>query len=168
MATNNVSKNINLFVDGKSQAGQLENFTPPKLSLKLDEFRGGGMDGSVELEMGLEKLEASFTLVAYDPDVLALLGVRSGNGTPYVARQALENIDGTVIAVTHTMRGKMKMQDAGEIKPGERAPLKCELALQYYKLQHGDRVVHEIDVQNMIRIVDGIDVLAAQRNALGI
>lgn len=168
MGTNNVVKNINLFVDGKGQAGQLEDFTPPKLTLKLEEFRGGGMDSSVELEMGMEKLEASANLIAYDPDVLALLGVRSGTGTPYVAKMALEDFDGTVTAVTHTMRGKMKMQDPGTIKPGEKASLKFDIALDYYKLQHGDRVIHEIDVQNMVRIVDGVDVLAAQRAALGI
>lgn len=168
MATNNVTKNINLFVDGKGQAGQLEEFNPPKLTLKLEEFRGGGMDSSIELEMGMEKLEASFSLIAYDPDVLSLLGVRSATGTPYVARQALENLDGTVTAVVHTMRGKMKMQDPGTIKPGEKTSLKCDIALQYYKLTHGGVTIHEIDVQNMVRIVNGIDVLAAQRAALGI
>lgn len=168
MAANNVLKNINLFVDGRGMAGQLESFTPPKITLKLDEFRGGGMDGSIELEQGMEKLESSFSLVGFDPDVLAQLGVRSGTGTPYIVRAALEDFDGTVTAVSHSMRGKMKIQDHGDQKPGERAPLKCELALTYYKLQHGDRVIHEIDIENMVRIVDGVDVLAAQRAALGI
>lgn len=168
MAANDVIKNVNLFVDGRGQAGQLESFTPPKLELKMDEIRAGGMFTSVDIEMGLNKLEASFSLIGYDPDVLALLGVRSATGTPYIARAALEDFDGTVTAMIYTMRGKMKMQDHGELKPGERTPLKCDLTLAYYKLQHGNRVIHEIDVENMIYIVDGIDIMAQQRAALGI
>jgi P2 family phage contractile tail tube protein len=70
--------------------------------------------------------------------------------------------------VAHTLRGKLKEADPGTWKPGEAAPLKAMVALTYYKLQHGDRIIHEIDVENMVRIVDGVDVLAAQRAALGI
>jgi len=168
MAANQVLKNINLFVDGKGQAGQLQGFTPPKLELKMEEYRAGGMFSSVDIEMGLNKLECSFSLFGYDPEVLALMGVRSGTGTPYIARAALEDFDGTVTGMKYTMRGKMKVQDHGELKPGELSPLKCDLSLAYYKLEHGNRIIHEIDVENMVYIVDGVDIMAAQRAALGI
>jgi P2 family phage contractile tail tube protein len=168
MAARDVLKNVNLFVDGKGQAGQLQEFNPPKLTLKMDEARLGGMDGSIELEMGMEKLESAFTLIGYDADVLALMGVRPGASIPLVARGVLESFDGSTTAVAHTMRGKLKEVDPGTWKPGEAAPLKGMVALTYYKLQHGDRIVHEIDVENMVRVVDGVDVLAAQRSALGI
>jgi P2 family phage contractile tail tube protein len=168
MAARDVLKNLNLFVDGKGQAGQLQDFNPPKLTLKMDEVRMGGMDTPIELEQGLEKLNADFTLIGYDADVLALMGVRPGASVPFVARGALESFDGTVTAVAHTMRGKLKEVDPGTWKPGEAAPLKASIALTYYKLQHGDRIIYEIDVENYIRVVDGVDVLAAQRSALGI
>ena len=42
------------------------------------------------------------------------------------------------------------------------------MSLTYYKMQHGDQVVHEIDAENMVRIINGVDILAAARNALGI
>ena len=42
------------------------------------------------------------------------------------------------------------------------------LAVRYYRFEHGGEVLHEIDVDNMIRIVDGTDRLAEQRAALGI
>lgn len=168
MAARDVRKNLNLFVDGRGYAGQVEEFNPPKLTLVMEEFRAGGMDIPVELTMGMEKLEASFALISYDRDVLSTFGVVEGAFIQFVLREALESFDGTTTAVIHTMRGKMRMIDPGTSKPGEAPRLSVELALVYYKMQHGDSVVHEIDAENMVRIVNGIDALASQRAALGI
>lgn len=163
-----VRKNLNLFVDGRGYAGQVDEVNPPKLTRKTEEFRGGGMNTPVEIPLGTEKLEGDFTMVSYSADVLAHFGVAAGNTVPFVLREALESLDGTVTPVVHTMRGTIKELDPGTSKPGEPAKLKCMMALTYYKLQHGDRVVQEIDPVNMVHIVDGVDQLAAQRAALGI
>ena len=168
MAARDVRKNINLFVDGRGYAGQVEEFNAPKLALKTEEFRGGGMDAPVELTMGMEKLESDFSLISFDRDVLSLFGVAEGSQVPFVAREALESWDGTITTVVHTMRGKIRKMDPGTSKAGDKPSLKIEVALAYYKLQHGDRVIHEIDVENMVRIVDGVDSLAGIRAALGI
>jgi P2 family phage contractile tail tube protein len=58
--------------------------------------------------------------------------------------------------------------DPGASKPGDIPKLKISMALSYYKLQHGSTVVHEIDVENMIQVINGADALAAVRTALGI
>ena len=60
-----VLKNMNLFVDGRGYAGVVDELTPPKLTMKTEEHRAGGMDAPVELDMGMEKLEASFSLKKY-------------------------------------------------------------------------------------------------------
>lgn len=168
MAASDVRKNLNLFVDGKGFAGQIEEFNPPKLAIKVEEFRAGGMDSSIDLKMGLEKLECDFSLIQYSKDVLALFGMAAGNTVPLVAREALESFDGTVTPVIHTMRGRIREVDPGTSKSGEKSSLKFTMSLTYYKLQHGNTVVQEIDVQNMVHFVNGVDQLAAQRAALGI
>jgi P2 family phage contractile tail tube protein len=168
MAARDVRKNMNLFVDGRGYAGQIEELTPPVLASKMEEFRGGGMDAPVELKMGTEKLESSFSLIAYDKDVLALFGVANGALVPFTIREALESFDGTVTTVVHSMRGRIRKIDPGTSKSGDKASLMVEMALTYYKLQHGETVVQEIDVENMIHKVNGVDVLAAQRAAIGI
>ena len=48
------------------------------------------------------------------------------------------------------------------------AELKAMVDARYYKLEIGGRELVEIDVENMIRRVDGVDQLEAQRNALGL
>lgn len=167
-AARNVRKNINLYVDGRGQAGQIEEYNAPKLELKTEEFRAGGMHGPLEITMGHEKLECDFSLIGYDPDVLANFGVTEGRQIGFTARQALESYDGTVTAVIHNMRGKIKSIDPGTSKPGERASLKISMALSYYKETHGIRVIHEVDVENMVFTSNGIDLLSGIRAALGI
>ena len=71
-------------------------------------------------------------------------------------------------AAVASVRGQVKEIDYGTWKPGEKVPLKCSMAVRYYKFEHGDEVLHEIDVDLMVRIVDGVDRLAEQRTALGI
>src|SRR5688572_9197931 len=126
-AARDVRKSFNLYFNGKGYAGQVEDFTPPKIALATEDFRGGGMDAPVELTMGMEKLESAFTLKAYDKHVLASFGMSEGASVPLVAREALESYDGTVTTVIHTMRGKIKEIDQGTSKPGEAPPLKVSM-----------------------------------------
>ncbi len=167
MAARDVRKNANLFFDGRGYAGQLEEFTPPKLTLKTEEFRGGGMDVPVDITQGLEKLTSTFTLKCYDLYVLSWFGVGEGQDVPFVVHEALESYDGTVKTVRHFMRGKITEIDPGSNKPGEPTSLTISMTLTYYKLQHNEIVVHEIDPINMVRVVNSIDLLESVRDALG-
>jgi hypothetical protein len=167
MGVRDVIKNWNVFVDGKGYAGQADEVNPPKLTLKMEEFRAGGMNLPKELDMGMEKMEADFSLISFDRLVLAKFGVAVGQSFPFVFRAALESDDGTTTAVAEYMRGRIKEIDPGTRKAGEKATLKVTLAVDYYKLDHGGITVQEIDVDNMVHIVNGVDVLAAQRAALG-
>lgn len=167
-AARNVRKQVNLFVDGRGQAGQIQEYNAPKLVQKTEEFRGGGMFAPVELTLGHEKLECDFSLVGYDPEVLRLFGVTEGGQVQFTARQALESYDGTVTALVHNMRGKIKEIDPGTSKPGEMASLKITVALSYYKETMGGVVVHEVDVENMVFTRNGVDIFEAFRSALGV
>ncbi|MGZ4953587.1 MAG: phage major tail tube protein [Methylobacter sp.] len=164
---NDILKNLNLFVDGRGYAGNVEELSPPKLTMKTEEFRNGGMDAPVEVEMGMEKLEASFSLTKYDAEVLKIFGLAPGNTKPMTFRGSLSGEDGVEKAVVIQMQGMLKEMDPGSWKPGDKASLKGTVALRYYKHTIGTEVVHEIDVPNMIRIVNGVDQLAVTRKNLG-
>ena len=167
MAARDVLKNLTLWVDGRGMAGQVQEVNPPKLTLQTEDFRGGGMAAPVKITMGMEALQTDYSLIAYDRDVLALFGVVEGSDVPLTIRGALESFDGTVTPVVMNMRGKITEQDPGTWKPGDVPSLKNTMALTYYKLQHGDKVIHEIDVENMIATINGKDTLATLRSALG-
>lgn len=163
-----ILKNMSLFVDGRGFAGNVEELTLPKLTLKTEEFRNGGMDAPIEVEMGMEKLESEFTLTRFDKNVLKLFGLAPGQLTPLTIRGAVISDDGTQTAVVVNLQGVVREMDPGNWKPGEKATLKIMMALRYYKLTHGGDVVHEIDIPNMVRTIGGVDQLSAVRSALGI
>lgn len=168
MAAKDVIKNFALFVDGRGYLGQIEDYSPPVLTVKTEDFRGAGMDAPEEIDLGMEKLEASFNLVAYDADLLALFGFVDGAALQLTVRAAMQSVDGEVKPIVHNMRGKIRMQDAGAWKPGEKPSLSVEMGLHYYRNTIAGTVVHEIDVRNMTRIIGGVDQLEAQRRAMGI
>ena len=47
-------KYLNMFNDGLSYMGVVESVTLPKLTRKLEKYRGGGMPGSVSIDLGLD------------------------------------------------------------------------------------------------------------------
>lgn len=164
----NVRKNYNVFVDGRGYAGQTEEFNAPKLTLKTEEFQGGGMFTPMEITMGSEKLECDFTMLSSDPYILSRFSVVEGSQTNFTFREVMESQDGSVIPLIHNVRGKVKEIDPGASKPGEKATTKVAIAPSYYKLTHGAVVLHEIDVTNMVWMTNGIDILAGIRAAMGV
>lgn len=167
MPMNAILKNFNLFVDGRGYAGECEEITPPKLTFKTEEVRNGGMDAPIAVEMGMEKLECSFTLTKYDPNVLKLFGLAPGNTKPLTFRGSVIGEDGVETGVVINIQGMLTEVDQGSWKAGDKATLKGMVAVRYYKHTIGAEVIHEIDVLNMKRIVAGVDQLAATRRNLG-
>ena len=74
-------KNFTLFVESLGYAGDIEELQIPNLSLKTEEFRAGGMDAPMEIDMGMEKLELTATLTAIDEEALKLFGKTAAGGT---------------------------------------------------------------------------------------
>lgn len=161
----NVLKNFTLFVEAIGYAGVIDELQPPTLTLKTDEYRAGGMDAPVEIDMGMEKLEVSATLSALDPEAMALFG---RGGTNFTARGNLSSHGGDQTAVEIRMTGMIKAQEIGAWKPGEKATTKITANLTYYRYAQAGQVIHEIDIPNMKRVIDGTDQLATARANLGI
>ena len=90
-----VLKNMNLFVDGRGYAGRVDEIKLPKLTLKTEEHRAGGMDIPVELELGMDKLEAELTISDFDPEVFKLFGLLDSTRTQITLRGAIQ-AQGTV------------------------------------------------------------------------
>jgi P2 family phage contractile tail tube protein len=163
-----VLKNFSLFVDGRGLAGSVSTLTLPKLTTKMEEYRGGGMDVPVEIDMGMEKLETSFELFEYDPNMMALYGLADGAATQLTARGALRRDGEAAVAMIVNMTGVVKELDHGDWKSGDQTSAKFAVALRYLKITIGGQVVAEIDKVNMIRRINGVDQLETIRAAIGV
>jgi len=163
----NIIKNCNCFVDGRGYAGNVAELTPPKFTIKTDEHRAGGMDAPVDIDMGMEKMEAGFKFTKYDPDALSLVGIADGYLVPLTFRAAAQSDDGTVTPIVIQMRGMLKEVDKGTWKPGDKATLDFKMNVRYYKETVAGVVIYEIDIDNFVRKIGGVDMLLGQRLALG-
>jgi hypothetical protein len=168
MAARDILRNFNLFVDGRGYAGNVSEYSAPPLAVQTEDFRAGGMDAPIALDMGMEGLEASFVLTAYDFDVLTLWGVAEGESVNFTARGAVESYDGTVKASVHRLRGKITRIERGTWSPGQMAPLTVTVRCDFFSEELDGREIHNIDVLNMTRVINGVDQLAARRAAIGI
>jgi len=160
--------NTNLFVDGVSFAGDVPSLTLPKLTVKTEAHRGGGMAGEIEMDMGLEKLEASWTSTGVRREMMKYFGLSDQTGCTAVFRGAFKGLKGQITPVIATLRGMLKEVDPGDWKAGDKAEMKYAMAVTYYKLEIDGRVMYEIDMVNAVRVIDGVDQLAAERSALGL
>lgn len=168
MAAEDILKYLNLIVDGRGYAGKVEEYNAPDLTLTTEDFRGGGMDAAIDIEMGMEKLACSFVLTSYDADVLALWGVKKGSGIQFTAKGSLENLDGVTTPVAHAMTGTLISMARGTWGSGNKPSLTINLGLTYYRETHGQRVINDIDVINMVRIINGVDQLSEHRANIGL
>lgn len=161
-----VVKNFSLFVDGRGLAGLIDTLTLPSLNLKEEDFRGGGMDAPVGLDMGMEKLEGSFVMAEFNPDIVALVGL-TGLDKQLTARGALQRDGEAAIPMIVNMTGRIRQMEPGDLKAGDMTSPTFNYTLTYLKITIGGRVTHEIDVINMIRKIDGVDQLESIRTAIG-
>ena len=52
-------RNFSLFVDGTGYAGKVTELTLPTLTIQNEEYRAGGLDAPIAIDMGMEALTAA-------------------------------------------------------------------------------------------------------------
>ncbi len=163
-------KAFNLYVDGRGFAGRVEEVTPPKMSVKGDDHLSGGMIAPLEMDMGLEKLEISGTMTEHNWFILKAFGIFNAKNTLFTLKGGLgdDSSPSAVIPVEMICRGSIKEIDQGTFKQNEKSQQKWTAALRYYRQLVNGEEVHEVDIMNMIRKIDGVDQVEALRNAIGL
>ncbi len=165
MAYPRTIRNYNAFVDGVSYFGRVAKGVMPELTLMTEEFRGGGMDAPLEVDLGMEAMTAELEFDEHAPALLQTLGTR----TKFVLRAgALGEDDFEADTLAHTLGGRIKAQKTGEFGGGERVALTLTMAVDYYRVEHNGAVMVEIDVRNGKRVIGGTDQMAGLRAALAI
>lgn len=162
-------KNFNLTVDGESYAGVVAEVELPKLAIKAESFRTGGMLAELDADMGLEKLEMTSKFGGLVVGVMRQFGAFGVAGTMLRFNGAYqEDAAGLVKPAELVVRGKHMEIDPGTAKVGDNTEWSVKSTLSYLKWTISGRVEVEIDVINCVFIVDGIDRMAAIRGAIGL
>lgn len=164
-------KLMNLFVNGTDFQGVVQSVTLPKLTRKLEKYRGGGMNGAASVDLGLDDdaLAAEFSTGGFPDDVIwSLYAAATASAVPLRFAGSYQRDDtGETVPVEVVLRGRQKEIDTGEAKQGEDTGSKIAMDCTYYKLTLNGKEMVEIDTINLIEKVNGVDRLAEHRRNIG-
>lgn len=162
-------KGFDLWIDGESYIGKIAEGTEPKLTRKMEEWRGGGMPMPVSQEMGWEAMEMEFTLGGPSSGALTALASSRVDGAGLRLVGAYQDDHGGgLIRREIVVRGTLAEIDFGSMKMGERSEHKYKMAVSYYRLEVNGTERVLIDPLSMIVRINGFDQYAVIRAALGL
>ena len=162
-------KNFNLFGDGNNWQGQIPTLTLPELVRQMEEYRGGGMDGPVEIDMGQNLIEMQWTAAGMIAEIFNDYGtpIHDANLLRFTGSYESDET-GEVTATEVTVRGRHKTIAMGDAEAGGQNQIQTTTTCSYYKLVVGGVELIEIDLPGMVFKVRGVDRMAARRTALGL
>ncbi len=151
-------KNLNAYVNGATYAGVIAEFEEPKLALATEDWRGGGMLGTVKLDRGLEGMEASLTMGGHEAELIRNFGTTSVEGVRVRLVGAYQADDGSAAqAVEIYIGGRFTEIDLGKAKVKDSTEHKFKVPLNYYRRVVDGATEVEINMTAGVFIVGGID-----------
>lgn len=160
-------RNFNVMIDGFGFAGRADEVTLPTLSIATEEHRAGGLDSAVDVDMGMELMELSIVLADYDESVINGFGLL-GTGVPLRIMGAIQRQGEPAQSVVVRMLGHLKSRDPGNWAAGSKQTTTLTYSVRKYSEAINGAELVNIDVENMIRVIGGVDQLASQRAAIGL
>lgn len=159
-----ILRNFTAFIDGVGMAGLVTKATPPEFELVMEEHKSGGTAGAEEISLGaLKMMTFPLTLAEVRGDIFNHLGREIG----FTVRGSQGN--GTVKeAVIYQMRGTLKQLKGSDWEPESKASLDCTFTVRKVTLTIGSVERVHYDARNMIFRVNGVDLFAEDRTALGL
>lgn len=164
----NVLKAYSLSVDGRGYAGKAD-LELPTLSVVTEEYGHGGMSADVKVDMGkIAAIDVKFTLYEYSPEILKQWGLVDGSAVALVARGAMMSDAGEVTPVKVSMRGQFHEVGFGTWEGAAKTSMECTVNCRAYSYEVAGETLIEIDAERMIRVINGVDQMAALRGAIGL
>ena len=162
-----VLKGFEMSSEGEIFGGKVDEIVLPKLTVITEEHRSGGMDQAIEIDMGLEKMEASWTMAEHNIFYLKRTAAFNFKDLQVSCRGSIEGSAGVELPVKCVLRGMIKEADFGSWKPKEKTQVKFMMAVRFYELTINKTTIHKIAPLMTRRVIDGVDQLEARRTNLG-
>lgn len=148
----------------------LEEFKLPDLQAIYQEHMAGGAAVQIEIEVGIQKLEPTFKLKGFDPDLIVQFGLGSKQRTLFTAygvmRDARTGVAKQSIATIEGRLGKVApdAQKRGELTGHEYG---INSVMHYELVFDGRELMYWDFFTNTLRM-DGVDQQAETNRLLGI
>ena len=160
---------FDLFIDGQTYLGQVEEVTPPKLSLKTEDYQGAGMVGSVAVMMGFDSgaLDMDASMGGLMSELLESWGATIDGKQFRFAGSYYDDSTGESVPCEIQTRGRFTELDFGSAKAGDNTQHKYTIKNTYCKITIDNKETFEVDLLNMVWKVNGKDMLEKHRANIG-
>lgn len=162
--------NANIYVSGNSQVGRAKEIKLPDISSVMNEYKGLGMIGSVEIFAGFEKMEGEINWNSFYPETFTACYNPLKN-VQLMIRANLQTFtqEGIIEEVPFVtqLNVAFKKNPAGTYKPTEPAEFQSSIAIYSITQKQGGREMLAFDPVNNIYRVDGEDLLKKFRANIG-
>jgi phage contractile tail tube protein, P2 family len=163
-----VLKNFDVFKDGLSCAGLTATVTLPDLERKMEEINSGGFATPIDVDLGNEKMKATIKWNGLNVRSLRDYGITTVDGVMWRFAGAYQSDDtGAYDSLEVVMRGRPNKVSLGDQEVRKVNQTTDELTLVYLQISVNGEVVIEIDSMANKFVVDGVDLLAEQRQNMG-
>jgi P2 family phage contractile tail tube protein len=142
----------------------------PNLEESYVEHNAGGAAVGMEFETHMNKLEATFNLAGWTPDVMTKIGRWSVEVQRFTARGAIrDRRSGKVSTALARMWGRLAQANATDFRRGDLMGFEYAIkGIHHYELIVGGRQLIYFDYFENARIIGGWDVNSEINAALGV
>ena len=156
---------VNIFIDGVGHLGVVEEVKLPEIKQKLESVNVGGIERDIQTGI-FEKMETEITLTEYSPIVYAAMAANMKKGLPVVFICKANIVQGgKKKGVIATIAGDVTVTD-NSLKGGETAKRTIKVSVRKYIWEVDGKQGVMIDVDNLVGVIDGVDVLEELRKNL--
>ena len=164
--------NYNLFVDGSRSIAALVDVDLPDIQFMSENISGAGIAGEIEsITPGhTSALTLSLNIRSLSSEDFEMLAPKSYTLELKAGLQS-NNVSGGKVeykSLSVVVKGFPKGLSLGKASVGKATDSKREFTVEYIKIEHDGKEVLEIDKLNMICKINGTDLLADLRSAMGI
>jgi len=157
--------NVNVFIDGVGHLGVVEEIKLPEIKQKLESANVGGIERDIQTGI-LEKMEAEITLNEYSPIVFAAMAANLKKGLPvvFICKAGITQ-GGERKSLVATISGDVTVDDSS-LKGGEGVKRSIKVSVRQYTLEIDGKQGVMVDVDNLVAVIDGVDILEEIRKAV--
>lgn len=162
--------NANVYVDGSSLLGKVEECKLPDVNIVMAEHKALGLQGKVEFPSGIDKMEATFKWNSLYADILAKVA------NPFKAcevqvRGALETYGNggktAEVPVVVYLTGSFKKFPMGGYKQNDNLEAETAMSVTYCKMEIDGNLMLEVDALANIYKAGSSDLLETYKQIIG-
>lgn len=168
--TVNTIHNANIYIDGNSLLGRVDEFKLPTIKFKMVDHKAVGMVGTIKLPAGIEALEGEVKWNSFYADVWAKV-LNPFAPVQLQARGNLEthNSNGRIAQVSYVVFLTAAFYEVpmGDFKQNDKSEFQSKYHANYLKQRVNNVDILEVDAMANIYKVNGVDQLDLYRQNIG-